>query len=168
MQTTIQVHDIIDPILWDWREQKPDTPTEALGIVLRIQVLEKLLAEKLNTALSVYDIEWWEYDVLATLRRQGNPYVLSASEILKDSILSPGALTNRINRLLKKGLVTRAEDPVDRRKVMICLTESGIRLVDEATRLRFECALDAVRDLTPQQASKFDALLKRLVKSNGG
>ncbi|MDF1814298.1 MAG: MarR family transcriptional regulator [Verrucomicrobiales bacterium] len=155
--------DRIDTVIGDWNEEKPELETGALGIVLRIQVLEKHLADQLNGAFARLELEWWEYDVLASLRRQGEPYTLNASEIAEGSMLSPGALTNRIDRLLKRNFVERQEDPDDRRRVLISLTPEGVKMADKAAKARFDFAERAVSVLTKRQCEQLDTLLKRLL-----
>ena len=65
--------DIIDELRADWSEQRPELDTEAMGVVLRIQALAKILADQAAERLSRYGLQWWQYDVLSALRRQGRP-----------------------------------------------------------------------------------------------
>ncbi len=157
------ISDRVDPVLDDWSEEKPDLEIEALGIVLRIQVLEKSFADQVNLTLAELELESLEYDVLSALRRQGEPFQMSASEISEDLMLSPGALTNRIDRLISRDLVTRKEDPEDRRRVIISLTGGGITMVDKGAKARFDCAENAVSALTERQRGQLDGLLKKLL-----
>lgn len=155
--------DRIDLVLDDWSEERPDLSTKALGIVLRIQVLDKILADRLQGVLGGFGLEWWEYDVLSSLRRQGEPWRLTASEIAESSMLSPGALTNRIDRLMARGLVERMEDPADRRRVLVGLTGKGLHLIEGAIAARFRCAEECVEQLSPLEMEQLDRLLHRLL-----
>ncbi len=158
--------DRIDVVLDEWSEERPnDLSRESLGIVLRIQVLEKVLADQLNEALARLELEWFEYDVLSSLRRKGAPFQLTASEIAEGAMLSPGALTNRIDRLIERNLVTRSEDPEDRRRVLITLTENGIKTVDRASVERFICAEDAVGHFSLAEKRKLNELLRECLLS---
>ena len=157
--------DRIDSVLEDWSEERPDLSTDALAIVLRIQFLEKILADQLSEALSKLDLEWFEYDVLSALRRQGEPFQMIASDIAEGSMLSPGALTNRIDRLIERKLVTRAEDPEDRRRVLITLTKAGIKLVDKTTEERFQCAEEAVTHFSASEKKQLNSLLRKFLLS---
>lgn len=157
--------DRTDLVLEDWSEERPELSTEALGIVLRIQFLEKILADQLAEALSKLDLEWFEYDVLSALRRQGVPFQMIASDIAEGSMLSPGALTNRIDRLIERKLVTRAEDPEDRRRVLVTLTKKGIKLVDRTTEARFMCAEEAVNHFSAAEKKQLNSLLRKFLLS---
>ncbi|MDF1751603.1 MAG: MarR family transcriptional regulator [Verrucomicrobiales bacterium] len=158
--------DRIDLVLDDWTEERPDLSTEALGIVLRIQALEKIFAESVEDSLEDLDLEWFEYDVLAALRRQGKPYRMTASEIAETVRLSTGAMTNRVDGLEEKGLVIRSNDPADRRRVVVSLTSRGKQLVDKASETRFKAADRALDCLTEQQLTRLNGLLKNLMCYN--
>jgi len=155
--------DRIDNVVKDWNDERPELPTEALGLVLRIQALAKIHAVRLTETLNSLSLEWWEYDVLSALRRQGAPFQLSASEITKCSMISPGAVTNRIDRLLERKLVNRIEDPNDRRRVLVALSSGGLALVDRASEARFDCADKAVSLLSAEQRRQLDGLLRVLL-----
>ena len=154
--------DRIDRVLMDWSEERPDLSTEALGIVLRIQTLAKSLADQLTDQLAELGLEWWEYDVLSVLRRQGKPFSMSSTEIAESIMLSTGALTNRVDGLQEKGLVSRSEDPDDRRRVIVTLTPKGEKLVNEATETRFQSAADALSDIPEKQQVRLNSLLRKL------
>ncbi len=157
--------DRIDNVVKDWNDERPELSTEALGLVLRIQALAKAHAVQLTETLNSLSLEWWEYDVLSALRRQGAPFQLSASEITKCSMISPGAVTNRIDRLLDRKLVNRIEDPTDRRRVLVALSDDGVSLVDRASEARFASADKAVSRLSAAQRSQLDDLLRVLLGS---
>ena len=152
--------DIIDELRADWNEQRPELDTEAMGVVLRIQALAKILGDQAAERLSRYGLQWWQYDVLSALRRQGRPYRLMATELAGASRLTSGAMTNRVDRLESKGLVRRLHDPQDRRRVLVELTRSGRVLVERAMAARFEAAADALSALSPRQRKQLSNLLR--------
>ncbi len=76
-----------------------------------------------------HGIEAWMYDVLATLRRSGEPYELAAGDLVRQTMVTTGAITNRVDRLEERGLVERHTTD-DRRKVIVRLTDKGLDLVD--------------------------------------
>ncbi len=94
-------------------------------------------------AFSSHGVESWEFDVLAALRRAGAPYELSPGRLLRETLVTSGTMTNRVDRLVGRGLVQRFPDPADRRGVLVRLTPEGKATVDGA----FEALLDAERDL---------------------
>lgn len=155
--------DIIDELRADWSEQRPELDTEAMGVVLRIQALAKILADQAAERLSRYGLQWWQYDVLSALRRQGRPYRLMATELAAASRLTSGAMTNRIDRLESEGLVRRLHDPQDRRRVLVELTASGRKLVEQAMTARFETAAGALNSLDSSQRRQLGDLLRDLL-----
>jgi DNA-binding MarR family transcriptional regulator len=155
--------DIIDALQDDWSLQRPDLDTDAMGVVLRIQALEKILGDQAAERLQQFGLHWWQYDVLSALRRQGPPYLLAASELAEAGMLTSGAMTNRIDRLEQKGLVRRLHDPEDRRRVLVQLTETGLQRVDLATKARFETAAAALACLGARQRQQLSGLLRRLL-----
>lgn len=158
--------DRIDLVISDWGEERPELSTDALGIVLRIQHLAKNLADQLTESLGEMGLEWWAYDVLSVLRRQGDPFEMTATDLSAASRLSMGAMTNRIDGLVERGLVARIVDPKDRRKVILRLTREGKGLVDKATETRFRCAEASLDDLTPRQQNELNEQLKKMVSAS--
>jgi DNA-binding MarR family transcriptional regulator len=155
--------DIIDELQQDWSEQRPDLDSEAMGVVLRIQALEKILGDQVSERLRDHGLQWWQYDVLSALRRQGKPYRLAATELAEAGMLTSGATTNRIDRLEQKGLVRRLHDPADRRRVLVELTREGLARVESATKARFEIAAAAVSGLDRKSRRQLSNLLRSLL-----
>ena len=152
--------DAIDALQEDWSEQRPDLDPEPMGVVLRIQALAKILGDQTAAKLEEFDLQWWQYDVLSTLRRQGEPYMMAATELADASMLTSGAMTNRIDRLEEEGLVERLPDAGDRRKVMVALSRKGLRLIEAATEVRFEAAMNALDGLSAKQRESLSNLLR--------
>jgi len=99
------------------------------------------------------------YDVLATLRRSGPPYELTAGELVRQSMVTTGAVTNRIDRLEERGLVERA-GTADRRKVLVRLTEAGRALVDEVVTGHLDTERELLGALTARQRRELAHLLR--------
>lgn len=156
-------HDFIDDVQAEWSEQRPDLDAEPMGIVLRIQALAKILAQQAAESLEAFDLQWWQYDVLSALRRQGAPYTMAATELADAVDLTSGAMTNRIDGLESEGWVERLPDPNDRRRVLVCLTPKGLELVEAATGARFDAALSALDGLGMEQRRELSALLRAVL-----
>jgi DNA-binding MarR family transcriptional regulator len=152
--------DIIDELQSDWSLQRPDLNPEPMGVVLRIQALAKILGDQTTARLQEFDLQWWQYDVLSTLRRQGDPFVLAASNLADSAMLTSGAMTNRIDRLENENLVRRIKDENDGRRVLVQLTKKGLRLIEGATEARFEIAIDALESLSTRQRESLSSLLR--------
>lgn len=158
--------DTIDALQEDWSEQRPDLDAEPMGVVLRIQALAKILGDQTSARLQEYDLQWWQYDVLATLRRQGEPFTLPATALAESAMLTSGAMTNRIDRLEELGLVRRLKDASDRRKVLVQLTDRGLNLIESATEARFESAMEALDSLSSRQRVSLSNLLRQVLAAN--
>jgi DNA-binding MarR family transcriptional regulator len=109
-------------------------------------------------------LELWEYDVLSALRRQGRPFALAATRLARETDLSGGAMTNRIDRLEARGLVRRRPDKDDRRGVIVILSARGRRVIDEAIRFRLEAARESLRSLSAAEQEELAGLLRRIAQ----
>ncbi len=126
-------------------------------------MLGKLLERRVTRALVPLDLSLWAFDVLATLRRQGAPYRLTPTELSRATMLTSGAMTNRLDRLEAKALVRREADPSDRRGVHVVLTERGVKLVDQAIEVRFAEAQSAAAKLSAGDRPALESLLRHLL-----
>lgn len=158
--------DRVDKLTDQWAEQRPELDVSGLDVVARIQDVAKLLRRNEDHAFEALDLQMWEYDVISALRRQGKPYQLPATELARESLLSSGAMTNRIDRMEDRGLVTRAADKVDRRVVLVALTEAGLSLADRAVEARLRMAEAQLSLLTPAERSALAQGLRKLVLSD--
>ena len=124
--------DGVDRIMEQWARERPDLDTEAMGVFGRIYRLARIAGDATERAYAAYGIGRPEFDVLATLRRAGQPYRLSPGELAASMMLSTGGTTARLDRLEKAGLVERSPSPSDRRSVLVSLTGQGLAVIDEA------------------------------------
>ena len=131
-----QENDEVDRIVAAWREERPDLDFSPLEVLSRVGRLSRILDRERRRAFNRSELEVWEFDVLATLRRAGKPYQMSPKALLQQTLVSSGTMTNRIDRLVDRGLVQRLEDPNDGRGVLVEMTSGGLTRVDAAiTRL---------------------------------
>jgi DNA-binding MarR family transcriptional regulator len=122
--------DEVDTILEAWRRERPDLDIAPMEVLSRISRLARHLDRLRANAFSAHDLEAWEFDVLAALRRSGAPYRLSPGQLLRETLVTSGTMTNRVDRLADRGFVTRQHHPNDRRGVLVQLTETGRDAVD--------------------------------------
>jgi DNA-binding MarR family transcriptional regulator len=125
-------HDEVDTIVEAWRRERPDLDLAPMEVLSRISRLARHLDRLRANAFSAHDLESWEFDVLAALRRTGPPYRLSPGQLLRETLVTSGTMTNRVDRLVERGLVTRQDHPNDRRGVLVELTDAGRDAVDAA------------------------------------
>ena len=132
--------DIVDELLDQWAEARPGADASSLGVVVRIQMLAKLLHQRTTRALKAHGLKPWEYDVLSVLRRQVDPYELPSTELADQALLTSGAMTTRIDGLEQRGLVKRRRGRTDRRSMLVRLTPAGLACIDDAIGTRLEDA----------------------------
>jgi DNA-binding MarR family transcriptional regulator len=132
------VRDDVDRILGQWSVERPDLDVSAMGVFGRLSRTARLLDLSLAETFGRYGLNGGEFDVLATLRRSGEPYSLTPTALYRSMMLSSAAMTNRIDRLEARRLVERKPDPNDRRGVKISLTEEGLELIEAAVKEHVE------------------------------
>lgn len=159
--------DVVDQILAQWRKERPDVDVWPMGVVGRITRLSRLLDRELKEFFAGHGLERWEFDVLATLRRSGPPYELTAGALNRAAMVTSGAVTNRIDRLAARGLVERLPDEEDRRSVRVRLTDQGRAMVDEIVGPHVANEVRLLAGLAPEERDRLTGLLRGLLESLG-
>ena len=127
-----EARDDVDLIIDAWRTERSDLDVAPLGVFSRVTRIAKHLDRIRRSVFYAHDLDVWAFEVLSTLRRAGKPYRLSPSELIDQTMVTSGAMTNRIHRLVQRGLVTRTPDRDDGRRAVVSLTPAGRALVDKA------------------------------------
>lgn len=151
--------DTVDGIVEQWSAQRPDLDFTPLAVFSRISRISKQLDALRRRAFAAAGLDLAEFDVLAALRRAGEPFALSPTQLLTTNQVTSGTMTNRINRLVGRGLVVREADTTDRRSVRVQITAEGKRRVDAAIRALVDTEDEVLRDLP---SSERDALVTAL------
>ncbi|GAA5191185.1 MarR family transcriptional regulator [Rugosimonospora acidiphila] len=159
--------DSMDRVLEQWRAERPDLDASPMGVVGRVQRASRLLERGLAEHFAARGLQLWEFDILATLLRSGAPYRLTAGELAATSMITSGAITNRIDRLVARRLVTRETDPGNRRSVLIGLTDRGHDLVDEAMGDHVANEARLIDSLSPSERERVANLLRKLLTALG-
>ena len=153
--------DEVDRIVEAWERQRPDLDFSPLEVLSRVDRLSRHLDRARREAFTRSDLEPWEWDVLSALRRAGDPYRLTPKQLLQQTLVSSGTMTNRIDRLAARRLVRREADPGDGRSILVVLTDDGRMRVDAAiTRL-----VDAEARLLARIPSRDRARLADLLRT---
>lgn len=148
-----------------WVKERPDVPTEAMVLLGRLAEAAQIISDRHTVPfLANYGLKAGEFDVLATLRRAGAPYTLSPTDLYAATMLSSGGMTNRIDRLVGMGLVSRAPNPDDRRSTMVALTEKGFALVDGIIAEHAAHKQELIETLNPSEREQLSALLAKLIR----
>jgi DNA-binding MarR family transcriptional regulator len=115
-----------------WRDQRPDLDVSPQGIIGRLHRVGAKLTEELVAVYAEHGLGEGEFDVLATLRREGPPYAMAPSDLAAWTMVSSGAVTKRVDRCVEQGWVTRRVSDGDGRGRVVALTDAGVALIDEA------------------------------------
>lgn len=157
------MQDEVDRLVAAWARERPDLDVRPLEVLSRVSRLARHLDRARRTAFAAHDLEAWEFDVLAALRRAGRPYVLSPGRLLDQTMVTSGTMTNRVDRLETRGLVQRMPDPADRRGVHVRLTPRGKERVDAALADLLDRERDLLKTLSAADQGTLSTLLRQLV-----
>jgi len=156
--------DEVDRITAAWQRERPDLDVSPLQVLSRVTRLARHLDLARRQAFAAHALETWEFDVLAALRRAGEPYALSPGQLGAETLVTSGTMTNRIDRLEQRGLVRREPDPTDRRGVRVVLTDAGRRTVDAAVFDLVAREHEVLDALPTDQQDELAALLRTLIR----
>jgi len=136
-------------------------PVETVGRLL--DAAARVTREHMNPLLAEAGLNVGEFDVLTPLRRAGEPYMLSPTQLYEAALISSGGMTDRLDRLERAGLVERRPDPRDRRGRQIALTAAGKRVIDDMIGRMVAMETKMLSVLTEAEQKRLNALLKKLL-----
>jgi DNA-binding MarR family transcriptional regulator len=154
--------DEVDRIVDSWLRERPDLDFSPLQVLSRVGRLAKHLDRARRAAFGRSELESWEFDVLSALRRAGDPYQLSPKSLLQQTLVSSGTMTNRIDRLVERGLVVRNTDPNDGRGILVRMTAQGGTRVDAAITRLVDAEAELLGGLSASDQQRLAALLRKL------
>jgi DNA-binding MarR family transcriptional regulator len=163
------ISDEVDETALAWRRERPGTPTEGIGIVTRIWRLAKVLGDDRRRTLAAAGADSSTLDLLSVLRRAGPPYRLTTRQLADRTRVTKGAISQRLERAERQGLVVRRPGPA--RTVEVMLLPEGHatveRLVDRV--LGREAELVGLLDAEQQEhlTDLLRVLLQRLEAEGG-
>ncbi|MFH8656753.1 MarR family winged helix-turn-helix transcriptional regulator [Streptomyces afghaniensis] len=163
-----QRKDPVDAIIDQWATVRPDLDTAAMEVFGRIHRLSRAMGDRTEKAYARFGIGRGEFDVLATLRRAGEPYTLSPRRLSATLMLTTGGMTGRLDKLERAGLLRRSPDPHDRRGLQVTLTDKGLELIDEAVGAGVAVQKEALSGLDTEQAGQLAELLRGLLRTTEG
>ncbi|MER6731068.1 MarR family winged helix-turn-helix transcriptional regulator [Streptomyces puniciscabiei] len=155
--------DPVDTIIDQWAAVRPDLDSRAMEVFGRIYRLSRTMGDRMEKAYQPYGISRGEFDVLATLRRSGEPYTLSPRQLSATLMLTTGGMTGRLDKLERAGLLRRSPDPHDRRGLQVTLTEKGLDVIDRAVGAGLAVQTEALSRLDDEQVGQLADLLRELL-----
>ena len=157
--------DYVERILDQWRRELPDLDMSPVGIVGRVYRLARVFEKRLGSTFESQGLNRSGFDVLASLRRAGQPHRLSPTALYNSLLITSGAMTNRIDRLEEEGLVTREPSPDDRRALLVALTPKGKELVESIATELAQAEHELLASLGASEQKELATLLRTLLNS---
>ena len=156
----MEERDEVDRLITAWQKERPDLDFTPLSVLSRITRISKHLDIARRNAFASLDT--WGFDVLASLRRVGDPYQLSPSQLIQETMVTSGTMTNRLDRLEELGLITRSQDPDDGRGILVTLTKAGAKAVDSAMEDLLNREREFLKSLSKSELNELAKLLREL------
>ncbi|WP_330473293.1 MarR family winged helix-turn-helix transcriptional regulator [Terrabacter sp. C0L_2] len=152
--------DQVGRIIEAWQRERPDVDVSSIGIITPLWRLGALAAENRTRELAAHGLDQSHLDVLATLRRSGAPYRLTAGELSRRCRVTAGATTQRVQAMESLGLVERVREEPDRRTVHVQLTSEGLARLDEIFADVMAGDERLLAGLTPADRTSLERLLR--------
>ncbi|PPF78706.1 MarR family transcriptional regulator [Subtercola sp. Z020] len=159
--------DSVDAIVDAWKRERPDLDFAPLQVLSRVWRLSRHLDRARRTSFGTSELDSWEFDVLSALRRAGTPYQLSPKALLEETLVSSGTMTNRIDRLVSRGLVERRTSPNDGRGILVTMTADGLARVDRAIDELVISETQLLSGLSKPDQERLAGLLRKLSRDFG-
>jgi DNA-binding MarR family transcriptional regulator len=159
--------DSVDRIMAQWGAVRPELDVSAMGILGRLSRVTRLLERAQLDVFEAHDLQAGEFDILATLlRSDAGARGVTAGALARSSMVTSGAITNRLDRLLAKKLISREVDPENRRTVRVALTEAGTAVVNRALLAHVENEERLLASLESTQRGELEALLRQVLSAH--
>jgi DNA-binding MarR family transcriptional regulator len=160
--------DHVDRLIEQWARERPDLELEPMATIGRLGRLHALATRSIAEVFARHGLQIGEFDVLAALRRSGDPFIMKPSDLARVLMLSPAGMTNRVDRLEAAGWIERRSDPDDRRSSLVKLTHDGRELVDRAVTDHVANEARLLEPMSPTERAAFDRALRTLLRQFDG
>lgn len=159
--------DHVDLVLRQWREHRPDLDVASMAVVARLSRAAQVVGNELRRTFTAHELDPASFDLLATLRRNDPERGLTPSELRQSAMVTSGAITQRLDRLVALGHVVRVPSRTDGRVVQVRLTPTGRDVIDAALEDHVRTLDRLVHGLETGERDQLAALLRRLLESHG-
>ncbi|NGN99804.1 MarR family transcriptional regulator [Grimontia sp. S25] len=156
--------DHVDTIIAQWATQRPDLDCSPMGVIGRLGRAKQIITPKLEEVFKQNDLSNIEFDILASLRRAGEP--VTPTDLYQTLMLSSGAMSTRVDGLVKRGLVIRQASETDRRSCLVTLTEEGQTLIDKVVEQHIDNERHILEALTTDEQKQLAGLLRKWLAAN--
>ncbi|AMM22133.1 MarR family transcriptional regulator [Frondihabitans sp. PAMC 28766] len=158
----VRRNDEVDLLIDAWAGQLPEIDFSPLDVMSRLRRISLRLNSIRATAFRSAGLAIWEFDVLAALRRAGEPFQLSPAQLVRVTMVTSGTLSNRLDLLEERGFVERRRNPEDGRGVLVHMTDEGRELVDRAMIALVASEETQLGALEREERNQLIELLRRL------
>jgi DNA-binding MarR family transcriptional regulator len=148
-----------------WNRELPGVRTESIEIITPVWRIAKLLADDRRRTLAKLGVDSSTLDLLSVIRRSGPPYELTTREIAHRTLITAGAVSQRVARAEQAGLVERSSSSVSRRAVAVRLTEAGHGLIERTVRQLLDHEASLINALTAPERTTLLGLLAKLERT---
>jgi DNA-binding MarR family transcriptional regulator len=163
-----EISDRVSRIQAEWRRERPDVDVSPQGIIGRLHRLAARLTDELTVVYERRGLGEGEFDVLATLRRSGAPFERAPGELAAHTMVTTGAMTKRVDRLVDAGLVERRVDAADGRRRIVGLTVRGLEVIDAAFTEHMQNEQRLVDELAASDRHALEVILTRWLARGSG
>ncbi len=161
------MEDAVDLILEQWARERPDLDCSPMGVIGRISQLQREVHLAQRETFARHGLDAPSFDVLAALRRAGEPYQLTPTALMRTALVTSGAITQRLDRLEDRGLITRTRSASDGRAVVVTLTAAGRAALDAALPDHLETERGLLAGLSDDDRAQLAGLLRRFLVTLG-
>jgi DNA-binding MarR family transcriptional regulator len=155
--------DHVDRVRAQWAREQPQLDTRPLNVVARLGRAAHYVDQGHADFFARHGLSRADWDVLASLRREGPPYSLSPTALYRALMRTSGAMSQRLARLERQGLIERELDPADRRGIVVELTAKGRELVERIAEEHLANERRLLEPLSNREQDALAALLKKLL-----
>lgn len=155
--------DSVDRIVRAWRERDPHLDSSSLEVTGRLLLCAGYYERAAGAVLQRFGLSIADFDVLNTLRRVSDQHGSKPSDMARSSLITTGAMTSRLDRLERAGLIRRTPDPADRRGVLVRLTPPGRKVARQALHELIAANETFLEPLSAQQRDSIASALKQLL-----
>ena len=150
-----------------WLTERPDLDSSGKHVTGRIVRLASLFLQVFERdkqrAFAEHGLKESDFGVLSPLRRVGEPFELTPTELARHKMITSGGMTAALDRLEAKGMIVRVPNPNDRRGSLVRLTERGREVIDASMELHADVEQKLVAPLSEQERADLQRLLRKLL-----
>ncbi len=161
----MSVRDRLDFLSQTWSKTRPDIDNQPWQIWGRATRLQELFLRAVGPVLRRHRLTFSEFETLGALVLAGKPHRANPTQISQFNLLTSGGLANQLGRMERDGLISREQDSVDKRSVVVQLTAKGLNRFNEAVLEENKIEHELLIALNAEERVILAVLLRKLLLS---